>query len=390
MNWRTKSAWILSAAFLAGGAVAAGMAAEASKVTANGKVVPSAAVANPAPAVTPSAAVGGLNALPWEADNPLKPLPKPPLGIDRSLDELKDPPTPETVRLGRWLFFDKRLSLDNSISCATCHRPENGFSEPTPVSTGIHGKAGTRKAPPVLNLAWTIYPNFFWDGRASTLEEQALGPVANPIEMGSTHDSMITTLSGVKAYAPYFKAAFGDDRVTKDRIARAIADYERTLFSGNSPWDRWQAGDKTAVSEQVKKGHELFFFGKAACNQCHLGQNFTDSSFHNLGVGWDERTKTFKDEGRSAVSKKDEDRGAFKTPTIREVAKRAPYMHDGSHKTLREVVEFYNKGGERNPHLSSKMKPLGLTSEEVDALVAFMEALSGEGHQDPGPKEFPK
>lgn len=384
MTPRGKLSSTITATLLAGAAVAAGLAADARKAP-----VPAVAmsVVVPVQTASPSAA---STASPWEAANPLKPIPKPPLGIDRSLDELTNPPTPETVRLGRWLFFDKRLSLDNTISCATCHRPEHGFSEPTPVSTGVNGKAGTRKAPPLLNLAWTIFPNFFWDGRASTLEDQALGPVANPTEMGSTHDAMIATLSGVRAYAPYFKSAFGDDRVTKDRIAKALADYERTLFSGNSPWDRWQAGDKAAVSERVTKGHELFFFGRAACNQCHLGQNFTDGQFHNLGVGWDAAAKAFKDEGRSAVSKKPEDRGAFKTPTLREVARRAPYMHDGSHKTLREVVEFYNKGGDPNPHLSGKMKPLGLTSDEVDALVAFMEALSGKGHQDPGPNEFPR
>ncbi len=325
-----------------------------------------------------------------DADNPLFPLPKPPLGIDRTFDELPVPPTPETVRLGRWLFFDKRLSIDNTISCATCHRPENGFSEPMAVSTGIRGRTGVRKAPPILNLAWSIFPNFFWDGRAASLEEQAMGPVANAAEMGNTHEAMIATLSKLKGYGPYFKQAFGDEAVTKDRVARAIADYERTRMSGNSPWDRWQASDQTAVTDAVKKGHELFFFGKAACNQCHLGPNFTDSQFHNLGVGYNARTKTFKDEGRYAISEKLEDKGAFKTPTLREVASRAPYMHDGSQKTLKEVVEFYNKGGEANPHLSPKMKPLNLTSTEVDALVAFMEALSGEGYRDPGPRRFPQ
>ncbi|QOV90406.1 cytochrome-c peroxidase [Humisphaera borealis] len=333
-------------------------------------------------------ASGPVSAL--DADNPLSPLPRPPLGIDRSFDELSIPPTPETVRLGRWLFFDKRLSADGTISCATCHRPANGFSEPTPVSTGSRGQKGTRKAPPILNLAWTIFPNFFWDGRAGSLEEQALGPVTNPIEMGNSHEAMIATISGIKAYAPYFSQAFGDAAISKERIARAIADYERTRLSGNSPWDRWQAGDANAVNDQVKLGHQLFFFGKAACNQCHLGQNFTDSQFHNLGVGWDEQAKTFKDEGRSVVSRRTEDRGAFKTPTLREIASRAPYMHDGSHKTLREVVDFYSKGGQPNPHLSPKMKPLNLSSSEVDALVAFMEALSGEGYQDAGPTLFPQ
>lgn len=377
---KKRAVWYLSFAVLAAaGLLVAGAWADGKSRTRGGEKPANASAAHPIDA--------SGSAL--EVDNPVKPLPKPPLGIDRSFDELTVPPTPETVRLGRWLFFDKRLSVDNSVSCATCHRPENGFSEPTAVSTGIRGQKGNRKAPPVLNLAWTIFPNFFWDGRASTLEDQALGPVANPLEMGNTHEAMIATLSRIDGYAPYFKQAFGDSAITKDRVARAIADYERTRLSGNSPWDRWQAGDQNAVSDQVKLGHELFFFGKAACNQCHLGSNFTDSQFHNLGVGWDPATKRFADEGRYAISKKDEDRGAFKTPTLREVASRAPYMHDGSHKTLKEVVDFYNQGGTANPHLSAKMKPLNLTSKEVDALVAFMEALSGEGYQDPGPKLFP-
>lgn len=327
---------------------------------------------------------------PWEVDNPVVPLPNVPKGVERSFDDLPNPPTPERVRLGRWLFFDKRLSLDGSVSCATCHRPEHGFSEPRPVSAGVHGTLGTRKAPPILNLAWTIYPHFFWDGRSASLEDQALGPVANPAEMGNTHDGMIQTVAAAKGYAQYFKEAFGDERVTKDRIARAIADYERTRLSGNSPWDRWQAGDERAVGDDVKKGHALFFFGKAACNQCHLGTTFTDSSFHNLGVGYDPATRTFKDDGRYAVSRRDEDRGAFKTPTLREVAHRAPYMHDGSLASLRAVVEFYNRGGVRNPHLSPKLKPLGLTSEEVGQLIAFLEAMGGEGFQDRPPQAFPR
>ncbi|MDB5296467.1 MAG: Cytochrome-c peroxidase [Phycisphaerales bacterium] len=328
--------------------------------------------------------------LPWEVANPLRPLPEPPAGLGRSLDELKAPPTPESVRLGRWLFFDTRLSLDHTVSCATCHRPAFGFSEPTPVSTGVHGRAGTRKAPPLLNLAWPIYPAYFWDGRAATLEEQALGPVANSTEMGNTHDGMIQTLSGVSAYAPYFAAAFGDPRVTVDRVAHALADYERTRFSGNSPWDRWKAGDEKAVGDGVKRGDKLFFFGKASCNQCHLGPTFTDSRFHNLGVGFDAAAGTFKDEGRYAISKRAEDRGAFKTPTLRDVARRAPYMHDGSKTSLRGVVEFYNRGGTPNPHLSPKIKPLELTATEVDDLVALLEALNGEGYQDDGPGAFPK
>ncbi|MFQ5490342.1 MAG: cytochrome-c peroxidase [Phycisphaerae bacterium] len=326
----------------------------------------------------------------WEKANPLKPLPKPPLGISSTWDESDVPPTPEKVRLGRWLFFDTRLSADDTVSCASCHRPDHAFSEPTPVSTGINGQKGGRKAPSFLNQAWTLYPHFFWDGRAASLEEQALGPIANPIEMGNTLDNMVSTLKSIPGYGPYFAEAFGTQEVTQKRVAQAIAAYERTRMSGNSPWDRWrQKRDESAVSAKVKQGHELFH-NKAACNQCHLGQNFTDSLFHNLGVGWDPAKKAFKDIGRFAISKKEEDKGAFKTPGLRDLKDRGPYMHDGSIKTLREVVELYNKGGEKNPWLSPKIKPLNLTADEVDALVAFMEALGGEGYQDTEPKAFPQ
>jgi cytochrome c peroxidase len=331
----------------------------------------------------------------WEAANPVKPLPQPPLGITGKFSDLKVPPKPETVRLGRWLYFDKRLSSDGSISCATCHRPENAFSEPTPVSTGIRGQKGNRKAPPSVNLAWTIYPHFFWDGRAASLEDQALGPVENPVEMGNTHEAMIATISKIDGYAPYFKEAFGSPEITKDRIAKALADYERTRLSGNSAFDQWQEhrfddGFKpTAKQEQLAKGFELFN-GKAQCNQCHLGQNFTDSLFHNLGIGWDAGKKDFADIGRSKVSNKDEDKGAFKTPTLREVTKHAPYMHDGSLATLRDVVEHYNKGGNPNPWMSKKIQPLNLSKDEVDLLVSFMESLDGEGYMDTAPVAFPQ
>lgn len=326
----------------------------------------------------------------WEAANPIQPLPEIPLGINYQFSQLPDPPTPERVRLGRWLFYDQRLSADGSVSCATCHRPENAFSEPTPVSTGIKGQQGSRKAPPVINLAWTIYPHFFWDGRAASLEEQALGPVENPIEMGHTLQGMIATLEGIEGYAPYFEQAFGTPEITADRVAIAIADYERTRLSGNSPWDRWRySGDESAVSEQVKLGSQLFF-GKAACNQCHLGDNFTDSDFHNIGVGWNAEMETFADEGRCSISGTSEDHGSFKTPGLREVSKHAPFMHDGSVATLRAAVELYNRGGEPNPYLDPKIKPLSLTEPEIDALVAFMESLQGEGYQDAAPSSFPR
>ncbi|HXV59066.1 MAG TPA: cytochrome c peroxidase [Vicinamibacteria bacterium] len=325
----------------------------------------------------------------WEAANPIQPLPEPPLGVTHTWDELENPPTPETVRLGRWLYYDTRLSADNTIACVTCHKPENAFSESEPVSTGIHGQKGGRKAPTFINAAWALLPHTFWDGRAANLEEQALGPVANPIEMGNTPEKMIDTLSNIGGYAPYFEEAFGSPEITTDRVAKAIADYERTRMSGNSPYDRWKAGDESAVSDEVKLGDQLFF-DKAGCNQCHLGYNFTDTLFHNLGVGWDPEAEEFADLGRYVVTEVDTDRGAFKTPTVREVTKRAPYMHDGSVETLREVVELYNRGGEKNPYLDPKIQPLNLTEEEVDALVAMMVALEGEGYEDTPPTAFPQ
>jgi cytochrome c peroxidase len=326
----------------------------------------------------------------WDAANPKVPLPKPPLGIDASFARLTEPPTPERVRLGRWLYYDTRLSANSEISCGTCHRPENGFSETTPVPTGIDGQKGIRKTPSFLNQAWTLYPYFFWDGRASSLEEQALAPITNPTEMGNTHEAMIATLLQIRGYGPYFKEAFGSKEITKERVAKAIADYERTRLSGDSPWDKWKRNmDAGAVSDEVKKGDELFF-GKAECNQCHVGQNFTDSLFHNLGIGWDQETRRYKDEGRAVISKMKEDTGAFKTPGLRDVAKRAPYMHDGSLVSLREVVLHYNRGGIPNPYLSPKLKMLNLTEAEITALVKFMEALSGEGYMDTAPTAYPQ
>jgi len=326
----------------------------------------------------------------WEVANPLRPLPESPLGIDGRLADLHDPPTPERARLGRWLFYDARISANGSISCASCHRPEHAFSEPTRVSTGIGGQQGTRKSPSFINAAFAFYPNFFWDGRAASLEEQALGPIANPIEMGNTHDKMIQTLTAIDAYKPYFIEAFGSDEITTDRVAKAIADYERTCLSGSSPWDRWRRNrDETAVSDEVKRGHELFF-GKAGCSTCHVGPNFSDSLFHNLGVGWNEETKTFADEGRFTVTGEEDDKGAFKTPTLRDVALHAPYLHDGSAKSLEDVVELYDDGGVVNPYLSPKMKKLGLTAEDVHALVAFLNALTGEFDREKPLTAFPR
>ncbi len=327
---------------------------------------------------------------PWEYANPIQPLPVSPIGIDFRLTDLKDPPTRERIRLGRWLFYDVRLSADGTIACASCHRAEYGFSEPTPHSTGVQGRKGTRKSPSILNQAWASAPHFFWDGRAASLEEQALGPIANPVEMGSTHEEMIASLTRIRSYARYFNEAFGTPEITEERVAKAIADYERSCMTGNSAWDRWKAtGDDAEVSADVVRGDALFF-GKAACNRCHVGPNLTDSAFHNVGIGWDEAGKRFSDEGRFAVTGNAADHGAFKTPALRDVALHPPYMHDGSLPALRDVVLHYSRGGTANPALDPKMEPLALSDEDVNALVSFLEALSGEVEREKAPAAFPQ
>ncbi len=326
----------------------------------------------------------------WERENPVVPLPEPPAGITSTLTGLPDPPTPARVRLGRWLFYDSRLSADGTVSCGTCHRPDQGFSQTERVSTGVFNRRGTRKSPSLVNQAWPQLPHFFWDGRAASLEEQALAPIENPVEMGLDHARLLGILAGIPGYRPYFRQAFGDDAITKERVAKALADYERTRMAGNSAWDRWRArGDASAVSEEGKRGHDLFF-GAAACGQCHLGEQLTDYRFHNVGVGWDAKTATFLDEGRFTVTGQDVDRGAFKTPTLRDVSLRAPYLHDGSARTLRDVVELYNRGGVANPWLSAKVFPLGLTDTDMDALVAFMKALESDLPPEVPPTTFPQ
>jgi len=340
----------------------------------------------------------------WESDNPLRAIPAGPLGSGLDLWRLPVPPTPERVRLGRWLFFDARLSRDGTLSCASCHQPGRAFSSDAAVATGVDGQRGMRKIPTIVNLAaiperprnFETEPRggpFFWDGRATSLERQALEPIANPIEMGSSHAQMEQTLSRIDGYRPYFAQAFGDTRITKDRVARALADYERTRMSGNSPFDRWRTGrDDRAVSAEVKRGFALFT-GKAQCARCHPGPLFTDAGFHNLGVGWNAATRTFSDEGRHAVTRgsvRQADPGTFKTPTLREVSRRAPYMHDGSIATLRDIVEFYNRGGIPNPDLDNNIAPRGLSGDEIDAIVAFLKSLDGEGWQDVAPSHFPR
>jgi cytochrome c peroxidase len=345
-----------------------------------------------APASRAGAAPGDPPA--WERANPVRPLPEPPLGSPADFAAVPWV-TPEKVRLGRWLFYDARLSADGTISCASCHDPARAFSELTPHSTGIRGQDGTRKAPPILNAAWPVYPVFFWDGRAASLAEQAQGPMVNPVEMGNTHAGVVTTVAGLAGYRPYFAEAFGDPRVDIGRVAEAIAAYEATRLSGNSAADRFDAGDEAALTPAARRGRDLFF-GRAACSQCHLGPNYTDGQFHNLGVGWrgvrdgEPPERGFRDPGRWTVTRRPEDLGAFKTPTLRDCSRHPPYMHDGSVATLREAVAFYWRGGVENPWLSEKIRRVGFGRGEIDDLVAFLEALDGEGWQDEAPRDFPR
>jgi cytochrome c peroxidase len=281
---------------------------------------------------------------------------------------LNNPQTSLKILLGKQLYFDTRLSKDNTISCATCHNPAMGWSDAGPTSIGIKGQKGGRRAPPVSNAAYA--PLQFWDGRAPNLEEQAKGPVANPIEMGNTHESMLRTVQDIPGYVRIFEQVFGTSLVTVDLVAEAIAAFERTVVTTDSPFDRYVRGDDNALTKQEKQGLEIFN-GKGHCTACHWGGYFSDGRFHNLGVKPTDPSSP--DVGRYAVTKDSADLGAFKTPTIRDVALRAPYMHNGSEKTLEDVVDLYNKGGRTgDPNISPLIVPLGLTKSEKRALVVFM------------------
>jgi cytochrome c peroxidase len=279
-----------------------------------------------------------------------------------------NPQTPAKILLGKQLYFDTRLSKDNTVSCATCHNPAMGWSDAGPTSVGIKGQHGGRRAPPVSNAAYL--PLQFWDGRAPSLEEQAKGPIANPIEMGNTHEVMIRTVTDIPGYVEEFKAVFGPVPLTVDLVAQAIASFERTVVTTDSPFDRYVKGDEAALTEQEKMGLEIFN-GKGHCSACHWGPNFTDGRFHNLGVKPQDPAKP--DLGRYEITKDPRDKGAFKTPIVRDAALRAPYLHDGSEKTLESLVDFYNRGGDTDdPNLDPLIVPLDLSQAEKDALVAFM------------------
>jgi cytochrome c peroxidase len=295
-----------------------------------------------------------------------------PLGLDANRSVPKDNPlTEEKIRLGRRLFFDPILSVDARISCASCHDPAHGLAGRDRLAKGFRGQETHRNPPSLWNRAYGTA--FFWDGRESSLEAQALKPIESPTEMGGSINQTVERLRAHHEYPALFQSAFGE-KVNADNLAKSLASFERVLLSGNSRVDRFRAGEVRALSENERHGLWLYE-SRGGCWRCHSGPNFSDESFHNTGVSWDQPPL---DLGRFIVTNKDSDRGRFKTPSLRNVALTAPYMHDGSLATLEDVIDFYSRGGNKNPYLEETVKPLGLTPDDKKDLVAFLKALTGE------------
>ena len=278
-----------------------------------------------------------------------------------------NPYTFEKVVLGKKLYFDTRLSKANLLSCASCHSPSYGWSDGQPTGVGHLMNRLKRRSPTIINAAFGVI--FMWDGRADSLEEQALGPIQAEVEMAMPLDELLSRLKAIKEYPPLFEAAFPGEGITAKGIARAIATYERTVISGRAPFDAWIEGDERAVSDAAKRGFALFNT-KAQCNECHSGWNFTDDSFHDIGLA---STDIGRGEFLTEVVKSQH---AFKTPGLREITHRAPFMHNGSMTTLEQVVEHYNTGGIDRPSRSELIKPLSLTDQEKADLIAFLKTLT--------------
>jgi len=342
----------------------------------------------------------------WLADprNAVELEPVLPLGLSQGAGQIdragleKNPLTRAKIELGRQLYFDPRLSVDSTVSCASCHNPAEGYSAHTKTGVGVRGQLGGRNSPVSFNRI--LSGPQFWDGRADSLESQAVGPIANPIEMGFTHEGVVKRLGEMPVYKRQFEAVFGE--LSIDRVGQAIAAFERALVTAPSPYDFGEqlrafdgldpddiaedaelaakfAAAKEAVaahpmSESARRGRDIFFSEKGNCTACHVGANLADEKYHNIGVGMD---RPEPDLGRFAVTKDPKDTGAFKTPTVRNVALNAPYMHDGSLATLEEVVEWYDRGGHPSPHLSEKIRPLKLSAQDKADLVEFMKACTG-------------
>jgi cytochrome c peroxidase len=271
-----------------------------------------------------------------------------PLGLDLYLPVPEtNPLTNEKIALGRRLFFDRRLSRDSSISCSSCHDPERAFSDGRVLATGVFGRKGRRNSPALINRGYGRL--FFWDGRVASLEEQVLKPIEDPNEMDLTLEEASSRVG-----------------LPIEKMSHALASFIRSILSGDSPFDRYINGDRGALTAEQQAGLQLFR-GKANCIACHVGPNFTDERLHNTGVAW--RDGRFTDDGAG--------QGAFKTPTLREIARTAPYMHDGSLPTLEEVIKYYDRGGNHNPKLDPEIRSLRLTTAEKLSLNAFLRGLNG-------------
>lgn len=288
---------------------------------------------------------------------PLPPVPVP----------SNNPITDEKIKLGKILFVDPRLSKDQQLSCLSCHSPTLGYADNLTLSLGFDRAVLPRNTPSVIQTGY--YQSLFWDGRATTLEEQALGPIQAELEMNQDLDTLVEVLTSIEGYKPLFKSAFGDADITVERIAKALATYQRSINIINTKFDQFIEGDHYALNEQEKLGMEVFV-GKGRCILCHSGPNFTDDQYHNVGVDSD-------DIGRYEITKRDEDKGSFRTPGLRGIIYTAPYLHNGSEKTLLDVVNFYNRGGDIQDNLSPLIQPLDLTHHEKEALISFLRVVSG-------------
>ncbi len=281
--------------------------------------------------------------------------------------------TPARVELGKSLFFDPRLSGNGAMSCASCHNPSLGWSDGLKTAVGWGGQVLGRATPTVLNTAYNT--QFMWDGRKKSLEDQALGPMKTPQEMNTDFGAALTRLRSMPSYVAMFEKAYPGEGVTEETIAKAIAAFERTVVVNDSPFDRWLAGDKKAMTMQQWRGFQVFTdAGKGNCAACHSAPNFTDNGFHNIGLA---PAGGEADPGRYGIRKVASMRGAFKTPSLRDIELTAPYFHDGTAATLRDVVDHYVRGGVDHSNLSPDMKPLTLSEQEKQDLVAFMQALTG-------------
>ncbi len=286
------------------------------------------------------------------------------------------PYSPQVATLGKMLFFDPRLSADQNMSCASCHNPSFGWETPVALAVGAANIPLERHAPTILNLAWSEH--FFWDGRASSLEEQAKGPIEAPLEMGAPLPEVVKRLSQVSQYGEWFDRLFPQDGLTEENILKAIATYERTIVSGWSAFDRWIDGDANAISESAKRGFDIFI-GTGRCVECHTGWNFTDGQFHNIGLITD-------DMGRALADMYDPDfEFMFKTPSLRNIALRAPYMHDGQLPDLRSVISHYQVHGISSSANVPDPDPLELSAQDVDDLIDFLESLTEERTNVPSP-----